>query len=227
MRDAIRLLCLLLPLAACTIAPSELPRLDGDVVHVKCCRIPDKFPWVARFATHAWVDLRLDGVWHRVEVMPYGPEVWDRQVPETAVFADNRWNHPVHVVAFFDEAADASRIGAAVLRAVERYPYEGHYRAWPGPNSNTFVEWLSHEIRGFAFELHPTAVGKDWAGWGSARTSSTRTGIELETAALGVQVGLREGVELHLLGLTFGVGLWPPRLKLPFLPALPFGLRSD
>ena len=33
-------------------------------------------------------------------------------------------------------------------------------------------------------------------------------------------MGLREGLELHLLGLTLGVGLWPPALKLPLLPRL-------
>jgi hypothetical protein len=34
---------------------------------------------------------------------------------------------------------------------------------------------------------------------------------------------LVEGIELHLLGLTVGVGLWPPVLKLPFLADIPGG----
>ena len=33
-----------------------------------------------------------------------------------------------------------------------------------------------------------------------------------------------EGVELHLLCMTIGVGIWPPQLKLPLLPGLPWGL---
>ena len=41
---------------------------------------------------------------------------------------------------------------------------------------------------------------------------------------VGAQVGLAEGVELHLLGLTLGVDLWPPQVKLPFLPAIPWQL---
>jgi hypothetical protein len=210
----------------CAVAPSELLRVEGDVVHVKCCRIPDKFPWIARFATHAWIDLRLDGEWRRVEVMPYGPEVWRRRIPETAVFADRRWDHEVIVLSFFDTEQDATRIARDVLRAAARYPRKGDYRAWPGPNSNTFVEWLAHEIPGLHLELAPNAVGKDYGGWGTIRTTTTRTGLEFETAVLGAQAGLQEGFELHILGLTAGLGLWPPRLKLPFLPSLPFGTTN-
>ena len=61
-------------------------------------------------------------------------------------------------------------------------------------------------------------------GWVSLGTTTTRTGLELETPYLGVQAGLVEGVELHLLCMTIGVGIWPPQLKLPLLPGLPWGL---
>ena len=58
--------------------------------------------------------------------------------------------------------------------------------------------------------------------WVRAGVTTSRLGLELESPYLGVQVGLQEGVELHLIGLTAGVGLWPPSLKLPFLPAIPW-----
>ena len=39
-------------------------------------------------------------------------------------------------------------------------------------------------------------------------------------------VGWREGVELSLLNVfTFGVGVWPPSITLPFLP--PIGPRFE
>ena len=33
--------------------------------------------------------------------------------------------------------------------------------------------------------------------------------------ALGLQVGLREGVQLHFFGTSLGLSLWPPALELP------------
>jgi hypothetical protein len=44
---------------------------------------------------------------------------------------------------------------------------------------------------------------------------------------LGAAIGLEEGVELHFLGLTAAVRLFPPSLALPFLPSLPQGLATE
>ena len=44
--------------------------------------------------------------------------------------------------------------------------------------------------------------------------------MTLDANYLGLGLGLREGVELHLLGLTAGVSLWPPALKLPLVPRM-------
>jgi hypothetical protein len=43
-----------------------------------------------------------------------------------------------------------------------------------------------------------------------------RTGLSLAVLQVGATVGLREGVELDLLGATLGVDVWPPALKTPF-----------
>jgi hypothetical protein len=53
--------------------------------------------------------------------------------------------------------------------------------------------------------------------------STAGTGLTLNTLLLGVETGLHEGLELHFLQLTIGVSLYPPALKLPFLPRLGFG----
>ena len=53
------------------------------------------------------------------------------------------------------------------------------------------------------------------------RESEARFRALVETVPLGIQLGLHEGVELHvLIGLSFGVGLWPPTITLPLLPPL-------
>ncbi len=66
--------------------------------------------------------------------------------------------------------------------------------------------------------LPATSVGKDWRGLVGAGLTSERTGVQLETPLLGLKVGLKEGIEVHVIGLSFGIDLWPPAIILPLGP---------
>ena len=189
---------------------------------IKSVRLPDRswLPWYSRFAEHLWIDFLYAGTWHRME--------WDDinhirtfEIGPEQAFVDERWERSIAVHESY-RGPWAEGVAARLLTVAPEYPCVDDYRAWPGPNSNSFVEWLAIEM-GMPVVLPPQAIGKDFTTWFHAGLTSSRTGIEIETLPLGLQVGLREGVELHLLGLTMGVGLWPPALKLPFLPAIPGG----
>ena len=56
-------------------------------------------------------------------------------------------------------------------------------------------------------DLPPTAIGKDYLGpWRVWAPSPSGTGYQLSARGLaGVMVGADEGLELNLLGLSFGV----------------------
>jgi hypothetical protein len=103
-----------------------------------------------------------------------------------------------------------------VLEHPEHYPHIKTYRYWPGPNSNTYVTWVLRQA-GVRIDHHPLAVGKDYLGlWGfGAWTTTTRTGLQLESPILGAKLGLLDGIELHLLAMTLGIDLWPPAFKTP------------
>jgi hypothetical protein len=102
-----------------------------------------------------------------------------------------------------------------VLEEPEEYPHRRLYRAWPGPNSNTYVAWVLRRAR-VPWDMHPLAIGKDYRGLVvGAGTTTTRSGVQLESPLLGAKVGLKDGVEIHIIALTFGVDLWPPALKTP------------
>lgn len=194
------------------------------MVIVKSARLPDRdwLPWFTRFAEHAWVDVKQGAAWQRVEWNSHLHAVRIEPIGAELAMLDERWQRGVAVHAVH-HGADAARIGAAILQVAGSYPDVHDYRAWPGPNSNSFVVWLSRQVQGFSLQLPPNAVGKDWTPWVRVGGTTTRTGVAVDTALFGAQVGLAEGVELHVLGLTAGVGLWPPQLKLPFLPAFPAG----
>lgn len=210
-------------LALCSCAsrsPSVLAeRLpEGPVVLVKECRIPSWEPWYARFAVHTWIDVRgADGRWTRIGIPGTTSDVVRRDLEPAEALADERWERRVRLVDVVTGPAAARALTR--LADAEASWEDGSYSAYPGPNSNTFIERVARATPGLAPQLSPNAVGRDHAGFRAGVTGSG-TGFELETPLLGAEIGLREGAQLHLAQLPFGVRLWPPALLLPFLPAI-------
>lgn len=102
--------------------------------------------------------------------------------------------------------------------AIARYPYAKKYRAWPGPNSNTFTAFVAREVPELRLDLPPTAIGKDYLGVSPVRKTPSGTGAQVSLmGAAGILVGFEEGVEINLLGLTFGVDPKSLSIKLPLL----------
>lgn len=108
--------------------------------------------------------------------------------------------------------------------AIASYPYQDSYRLYPGPNSNTFVSHVIRHTPGMTVELPPHAIGKDWiddgdlVGW-----SESKTGIQFSIFGLfGFTLGAAEGIEVNLFGMTFGIDILRPALKLPFIGRLGF-----
>ncbi|HUQ01032.1 MAG TPA: DUF3750 domain-containing protein [Kofleriaceae bacterium] len=111
--------------------------------------------------------------------------------------------------------------GAVAERAIaclarEAPPWKGalRYRAWPGPNSNTFGDVMLRRC-GLHASLPATSIGKDYRGKVGVSKTSEGTGFQIETWILGLRLGLKEGIEVHVIGLAFGVDLWPPALIIP------------
>jgi hypothetical protein len=110
--------------------------------------------------------------------------------------------------------AQAERAIACLAR--EAPPWKGalRYRAWPGPNSNTFGDVMLRRC-GLHASLPANAIGKDYRGKVGASWTTEGTGFQLESWLLGLRLGLKEGVEVHIIGLAFGIDLWPPALIIP------------
>jgi hypothetical protein len=132
--------------------------------------------------------------------------------------ADGYWygNRPELLSDLRGEGVDA--IIDRIEDAVQRYPYPDAYRVWPGPNSNTFTAFVAREVPELRVDLPPTAIGKDYLGLKSAGMTPSGTGGQLNLFGLaGVLVGVEEGVEVNVLGLTFGVDPRSLSLKLPMI----------
>jgi hypothetical protein len=107
--------------------------------------------------------------------------------------------------------------------AVRAYPYPASYRTWPGPNSNTFTAYVARAVPEMRLSLPSTAIGKDYLPDGAlAARSPSGTGVQLSVFGVaGMMAGLDEGLELNVLGLTFGVAVKRPALKLPIFGSVP------
>ena len=225
-------LALLLASTGCrTPQPSAVATAPDWIVLVKSARVPPWSPWITQFAHHTWLDVKRgsEEQWWRAEVQ--GRDVGVVFAPIAAASARKElWidRRAVRLLATID-GEPAHRIAQRLesLCAELDARYAADYLKWPGPNSNTFVADLARELPDLAFVFDGNAVGKDWPGWIDAGLTPSKSGLHLDTPLLGAAVALREGVELHLLGFTAAVRLFPPSLALPFLPELPFGLWNE
>ncbi len=177
--------------------------------------------WRGIVATHSWVVVKEAGAraYQRFDYTAWGDPIWiDRFVPDGLWFGAA----PSVVFAADGEAAAAMIPSIRATVAGYRYGHLGDYRAWPGPNSNTFVAAVMAAVPAITATLPPTAIGKDfpydghWFGW-----TPSGTGLRLNLGGyLGLTVGWIEGVEVNLLGAVAGLDLRRPAIKLPALGRL-------
>jgi hypothetical protein len=217
-RLVVLLLCLLFSCSAPT--PLAIPNDDVDLVVIKAVRLPNGEPWYSQFADHCWIDLHQAGKqnWTRVEANT-DPEIWD-VAPEGA-FDLQRWDRPVEILAI-QTGADAARSIPLILQQAKTVAQDFEYRAFPGPNSNTYVARILNQVPGLNAELTHNSVGKDYTSSVSAGWTQAGDGLRLDVPMLGASLGWQQGIELHLIGLTAGISFWPPALKLPILPRIGF-----
>ena len=105
-----------------------------------------------------------------------------------------------------------------IEQAVASYPYPGEYTVWPGPNSNTFTAWVLRQVPELAAHLPATAIGKDYLGARLVGAAPSGSGMQVSIAGLfGFTASRVEGLELNLLGLSFGIDPFRPALKLPLI----------
>ena len=225
-------LCFLLPLAVATVwwinveRPADWRAADWSSAGMllPAAEVPEARILVMAARTgglkgaasvHSWLVWKAAGAqaWTRADVVG-----WGRPVRRDAYAADGRWysNLPQIVGDVSGPAAEA--LIPRVEEAVARYPFAepGAYVIWPGPNSNTFVAHVLREVPELRIALPPHAVGKDYLGPGLVALRDAGNDLHLSLGGYaGLSLGPRSGVEINLLGQTFGVDLRRPALKLP------------
>jgi len=57
----------------------------------------------------------------------------------------------------------AKKIISFIKRSVKEYYFRDEYRLWPGPNSNTFIQWIINRFPESEFKLPWNAFGKGYS----------------------------------------------------------------
>ena len=180
--------------------------------------------WRGTFGVHTWIAAKRNGADHyrRYEVIGWRLYRGGSAVSAGPGIPDAFWfgSAPTKIAEITGPVAEAAitEIEAATLA----YPYAGRYNVWPGPNSNTFTAFVARQVPALRLDLPPTAIGKDFLPNGDLFAKApSGTGVQVSIAGLlGVMVAVDEGLEINVLGLTFGIDITRPALKLPGLGRL-------
>lgn len=197
------------------LAPDPKTVLEA-VVQVYSART---YSWRGIFAVHTWLAIKPQNAqeyfvsqvigWRRLTGLPV-------LIARTDV-PDRNWfgNKPKIILDLRGKVAE--KIIPELTKVVATYPYPKKYYYWPGPNSNTFIAYIGRKVPALKLTLPGNAIGKDYLP-NNKLFASTPSGTGYQFSCyglLGITLALREGIEINILGLVYGISFTDIAIKLP------------
>lgn len=172
------------------------------------------FSWRGYFAVHTWLAVKPPGA---LAYTVYDVTGWRASTVRTRTAEpDAAWFGSAPKLLADLRGAQAEAAIPKIADAVAAYPYPNRYDAWPGPNSNTFTAWVTRQVPELKVAFPNTAIGKDYLGEGFVSATPSGSGYQLSLYGyLGLLASVREGLELNVLGLSFGIDPLALAVKLP------------
>ncbi len=148
--------------------------LNKDIYQVFLFSSPTAFPYP--FAVHPWFVVNNKGVLSRFEIwkkagfsslsddhlcknlftdMTIGLKIFP-------YFSDLRWKSKVIKYIEGGEDSVAYKMIEFFNNKLDTYPFRFNYHLFPGPNSNTFGEWIIEKFPESEFKLPLNAIGKSY-----------------------------------------------------------------
>lgn len=181
------------------------------------------FGWRGLFGVHSWIAVKPEAAKAYTVYEVFG---WKLRSEDSAVSVrqrspDARWYGSDPEVIAEKRGSEAESLIPRIHAAAQAYPWAGEYTMWPGPNSNTFTAWIARAVPELGVDLPPTAIGKDYSGARILNSAPSGRGLQFSFFGLGgLTASAVEGLEVNLLGLTFGVNPFDPAIKLPLVGRL-------
>jgi len=181
--------------------------------------------WRGVFGVHSWIAYKkADAAQYvRAEVIGWGARYKQTVVVKRNGIPDRYWYGYEPELLAEIRGRDAETAIVRIEALIDQYPFKNNYQVWPGPNSNTFTAHIAREVEALEIDLPPTAIGKDYVDRIGFAEAPSKTGFQfLAHGVFGITLALEEGLEINLLGATYGIDLNRPALKLPCIGRLGF-----
>jgi len=201
------------------LAPEPAATTEA-VVQVYAART---YGWRGYFGVHSWIAVKPAGAraYTVYEVIGWRLRYSDSALVIRSRAPDERWFGNVPELLADKRGPGVNALIERIDKAARAYPYAAEYGLWPGPNSNTFTAWVARAVPELEVDLPPTAIGKDYLRDRLVATAPSGGGFQVSLyGLLGLTASGVEGIELNLLGLTFGLDPYPPAIKLPMIGRL-------
>src|SRR5438132_9443239 len=137
--------------------------------------------WRGVFSMHTWLAVKPSGAerYTRYEVLGFGVANGAPAMRIDRTGPDNYWFGARPALVLDRRGPDCDTLIAKIRDAVANYPYPHEYRAWPGPNSNTFTAYIGRSVPELGLALPANAIGKDFLPGGAVfATAPSGTGLQ-------------------------------------------------
>jgi hypothetical protein len=131
-----------------------------------------KIPWIGLIAVHYWfviTDRDITQRWEIWQSQNVGKTSWghlhfnlmksDRGVGNGDSWLEKQW-----------QGMEAENLAQIIRETPSVYPYNYCYRYYPGPNSNTYVQWILNQAQ-IDFSLSRRGLGKHYLKYQQFLTS--------------------------------------------------------
>ena len=120
--------------------------------------------WRGWFAIHTWIAAKRGGdpAYTVYEVIGWRQR---RGLPALRIeedLPDRYWFGAKPRLLCDHRGEGVNELIAAVDRAARAYPWPDTYRAFPGPNSNTFTAWVGRQVPQLGLSLPLSAIGSGY-----------------------------------------------------------------
>jgi hypothetical protein len=196
---------------------APLPEKEhGAVIQFYAARA---FNWRGMFASHSWFALKQKDADTYTVYQIMGWRNY-RGLPALLIaedIPDRNWYGQAPTLLLDIRGKQAEALIPKIEEATKSYPYADPYTLWPGPNSNTFPAYIARRVPELGLMLPADAIGKDFlVGSNFFATAPSGTGYQLSLYGVaGITLARKEGVEINLLGMVYGVRFSPFRILLP------------
>lgn len=197
------------------LAPNPVQFRNTAIVQVYAA---PTYGWRGLVAVHPWIIFKNAGEtqYRRYEVIGWGS---GNVVRLNRSPADGFWYGAMPTLLVEHRGAAAQAMIPQIDAAIKSYPWPQTYRAWPGPNSNTFMAHIGRNVPALKLDLPANAIGKDYRSiMHLVGLPPSGRGVQLSLlGVLGVTIGIEEGIEANIMGINMGLDVNPPALRLPFI----------